>query len=45
LFSFAVRNGVFFQNFGVHKKMNVERAIEKLQKIVRKKETQKNEHR
>ncbi len=45
LFSFATRSYVFFQSYGVHKNMNVENMIKKLQKVAREKETKKKKHR
>ncbi len=45
LFSFVVGSCVYIRSFGIHKNMSVESAIEKLQKVIREKETQKSEHR
>jgi hypothetical protein len=45
LFSFVVGSCERFQNFGDHKNMNANRAIEKLQIITKEKEVQKSEQR
>jgi hypothetical protein len=44
LFSFVVGSHVFSWSFRVHRRMSVENAIEKLQKLAREKEAQISEH-
>ncbi len=44
LFSFTAKSCVYFQSSKMHRNMNAESAIEKLQKVIREKEMQKSEH-
>jgi hypothetical protein len=41
---FVARSCVFFQSSRVHSSISAESVIEKLQKITKEKEAQKNEH-
>jgi hypothetical protein len=43
--TFVVGSCVCFSSLGVHNSMSVESEIEKLQKIIKEKEAQMNEHR
>ncbi len=45
LFSFVIGNCVFFRSYRVCRKMSVKIVIKSLLKVVKKKETHKNEHR
>jgi hypothetical protein len=42
LFSFVARSHVFFQSSGTHRRMNINNAIEKLQRLAREKEALKS---
>jgi hypothetical protein len=44
-FAFVARSCARFGSFGVHSSMNIKSVIEKLQRILREKEVQKNVHR
>ncbi len=41
---FVVESCAHFQNSGIHSNMNVDDVIEKLQRIAKGKEVQRNEH-